>query len=428
MFDAGSNLNPQKMKEQNSLLILHAIRRYGPVSRINLAHILGLSNTTCASLTKDLLAAGLIRETGYGDSNGGRKPVLLEINWDAGYVIGMALSLNELSCGVYDLQFNRKELLTRSVAFTEENIIPVIESGVREAIRAGGLSESDIVGMTIGLCGIVSAEKADIISSVQFNTRGIVRLHDQLAGIFSFPLYMENDGDLLALAEKKLFYPQSESLAFILVENGIGSGVIINDQIRRGFYGCAGEIGHISIDKNGPVCPCGNRGCIETLGSIPVLLQKASFGLMNRPNSLIRDYMEGNSVTVEAIARACNAGDPLAEELFEEEAVVLYHAVINTMLLYDPQVIVLGGGIIQLGTKLIDRIKEKIEKTIFAFSLKDRLIEFSRLADNPMTRGAGLYAVETFFTNSLFLNNRKPAQENMAEHRYGLKKHLTKDA
>jgi glucokinase len=276
--------------------------------------------------------------------------------------------------------------------------------------------------MTIGVCGIVDAEKADIISSVQFNTRGIIHLHDHLERIFPFPLYLENDGDLLALAEKKLFYPQSESLVFILVGNGIGSGVILNDRIRRGACGCAGEIGHTSIDKNGPVCLCGNRGCIETMGSIPVLLQKASFGLMNRPNSRIRDYLEYGSVTVEAIARAFSAGDPLAEELFEEEAVVLYHAVINTMLLYDPQVIVLGGGIMQLGTKLIDRIKEKIEKTIFAFSLKSRLIEFSRLDDKPMTRGAGLYAVETFFMDSHFLNNRKPAQESAEDPRYVLQK------
>jgi predicted NBD/HSP70 family sugar kinase len=419
MFETGSNLNPQKMKEQNSLLILQAIRRYGPVSRGNIAQMLGLSNTTCISLTKDLLAVGLIRETGYGDSNGGRKPVLLEINWDAGYVIGVALSLNEISCGVYDLQFNRKELLTRSVTLTEENIISVIESGVREVIRKSGLSESGIVGMTIGVCGIVDAEKADIISSVQLNTRGIIHLRDRLERIFPFPLYMENDGDLLALAEKKLFYPQSESLVFILVDNGIGSGIIINDRILRGAYGCAGEVGHMSIDKNGPVCLCGNRGCIETMGSIPVLLQKASFGLMNRPNSRIRDCLEDGGVTVEAIVRAFNDGDPLAEELFEEEATVLYHAVINTILLYDPQVIVLGGGIIQLGTKLIDRIREKIQKTIFAFSLTNRLIEFSRLDDKPMIRGAGLYAVETFFMDSLFLNGREPVRENTAERRYG---------
>jgi predicted NBD/HSP70 family sugar kinase len=81
-------------------------------------------------------------------------------------------------------------------------------------------------------------------------------------------------------------------------------------------------------------------------------------------------------------------------------------------------VIILGGGIMQLGTKLIDRIKEKIEKTMFAFSLTNRLIEFSRLEDKPMICGAGLYAVETFFMDSRFLNNRKPVQKNMEAHRY----------
>jgi glucokinase len=258
--------------------------------------------------------------------------------------------------------------------------------------------------MTIGVGGIVDAEKANIIGSTQFQSREIIHIHEQLDSIFPFPLYLENYGNLMALAEKKMFYPRCESLVFILqVDAGIGGGVISNNRIIRGAGGYAGEIGHMSIERNGPLCFCGNRGCLEVMGSIPVLLQKAAAGVLTHKESLIGDYTDSGKITIEAIARAFHANDKLAKKLFEEEVNVLYHAVINVILTHDPEVIVLGGDIILFGQKLIEGIKQKIEKTIFALNSQNRIIEFSQLAE-PRICSAGMYAIESFFADPSFLS------------------------
>ncbi|MDR3337190.1 MAG: ROK family transcriptional regulator [Treponema sp.] len=397
MVKTGVNL--QKLKEQNSFSILHVIREHGPVSRSQVGKILGLSNTTCMELARHLISRGLIREKGQGDSSGGRKPILLEINWEYNFVIGMILSQEGVSCGVYDLQINKKELVSHNVKLTGKEIVARIKECAFEAIHKSHLTEENIAGMTIGVGGIVDAAKANIMGSTHFQSREIIHIHDQLDSIFPFPLYLENYGNLMALAEKKLYYPQCESLVFIQVDTGIGGGIICNNKIIRGANGYAGEIGHMTIEKNGPMCFCGNKGCLEVMGSIPVLLQKASFGLLTQRDSLIRKFMDSDTVTIEAIVKAFQAHDRLAEQLFEEEAAILYHAALNIILTYDPEVIVLGGDIVLFGEAFLNRIQQSVQKTIFDVNSENRVIAFSRLTDQPRVCGAGIYAVESFFTD-----------------------------
>jgi predicted NBD/HSP70 family sugar kinase len=401
MLRTGVNL--QQLKERNSLSILQTIREMGPVSRIRVGQILGLSNTTCAALTRELIALGLIRETGCGDSSGGRRPVLLEINREYGYALGMILSREGILCGVYNLQLDRKNVVNHNIRITGEDIISNIRQCTNETIKKSGLTDKRIVGMTIGVGGIVDAEKANIIGSTHFQSREIIHIHEQLDSIFPFPLYLENYGNLVALAEKKMFYPQCESLVLVQVDAGIGGGVISNNRIIRGAGGYAGEIGHMSIERKGPLCFCGNRGCLEVMGSIPVLLQKASDGLLTHRESLIKNYTDSGRITIEAVAKAFHSNDKLAKRLFEEEVNVLYQAVINIILTHDPEVIVLSGDIILFGQKLIDGIKQKINKTIFALNSQNRIIEFSKLAD-PRICGAGMYAIESFFADPSFLS------------------------
>jgi predicted NBD/HSP70 family sugar kinase len=399
MIKRGVNL--PRLKEQNIRSILNVIREHGPVSRRQVGHLLGLSNTTCMELTRDLVSLGLIRETGQGASSGGRKPILLELNRDYSYALGMFLSQDGISCGVYDLQLNKKSFVRHNIDLTDKDIIPVIKECTVETMQKNCLAEETIAGMTIGIGGVVDAEKANIIGSTHFHSRRIIRIHDQLDSIFSFPIYLENYGNLMALAEKRLFYPQRESLVFIQVDSGIGSGIICNNKIIRGTSGYAGEIGHMTIERNGPLCFCGNKGCLEVIGSIPALLQRASFGLLTQKDSLIRKYSDSGKVSIEAINRAFEDQDKLAKKLFEEEADVLYHAVLDIILTYDPEVIVLGGGIVLFGEALLDRIRQSIRNTIFDVNSENRVIAYSQLTDHPGVCGAALYTVESFFANPL---------------------------
>jgi predicted NBD/HSP70 family sugar kinase len=403
-----SGFNQKNVRERNRLSFLRIIRDYGPLTRSQAGEMLGLSNTTCMEMSRNLSSRGFIREKGQGDSSGGRRPTLLEINWEYSFVLGMILSQEGVSCGVYDLKLNRKSIVNHREALSDKYIIHRITECARDAMEQSGLTEKEIACMTIGVGGIVDAAKSNVIGSTHFHTGKIIHIHDELDKIFSFPLYLENYGNLLALAEKKLFYPHKNSLAFIQVDTGIGGGIIYNNSIIRGANGFAAEIGHMTIEKNGPLCFCGNRGCVEVLGSIPALLQKASFGLLIQPDSLIRQYAGENPISIDAIARAFDAQDRLAEQLFEEEADILYRTVLNIIVTHDPEVIVIGGDINQFGEALLDHIRESLANTIF--NNETRIISFSRLANDPRISGAGMYAIESFFTEPMRQRRHTPPE------------------
>jgi predicted NBD/HSP70 family sugar kinase len=118
--------------------------------------------------------------------------------------------------------------------------------------------------------------------------------------------------------------------------------------------------------------------------------------------------MDTGKLTIDAVVQAFHAGDPLARKIFEEEACVLYHAVMNIILLYDPYVIVLGGGIVKFGPKLLEYIQQKLKETIFSFGLASRTLAFSKLNEHPRVAGAGMYAIEMFFADPQFDSSKRP--------------------
>jgi predicted NBD/HSP70 family sugar kinase len=341
-----SGISLQKMKKKNMLSIFHAIREHGPVSRIEVGRILDLSNTTSIELTKELLSQKLIVENGTGDSTGGRRPVLLEINWNYRNIIGVIMSANEISCGIYNLQLKKIRMLKYKLNLSKKELISAVYHCVVKILNDSGVDHGMIAGMTIGVAGIVDTVKGNIISSTHFHSKETISVSNQFKNLFTFPVYLENYGHLLALTEKKAFFPNAESLVFIQVDEGIGGGITKDNAVFQGAFGYAGEIGHISIDPRGPDCFCGNRGCAETMGSIPAFLEKAAMRLRSGEKSLINDFSHAGGLDINAIARAFHKKDKLAEELVNEEADVLYQIINSIILTYDPEIIVLSGDIV----------------------------------------------------------------------------------
>jgi predicted NBD/HSP70 family sugar kinase len=392
-----SGISLKQLKEQNRISILQVVRNHGPISRAELARILGLSYTACIDLTREYIAKGLIHEKGPGNSSGGRKPMLLEINWDYCYIIGFILSADGVSCGIFNLGLDKTKILIRRMDLSGKRIDRIVKEYTLKLVEESGIPISRIAGMTLGVGGVVDSLKGNIISSSHLHTKETIHIRESLEGFFLFPIYLENYVNLMAFAEKRLFYPGYNSLALLQVENGIGSGVIRGDAILRGTYGYANEIGHISIDRKGPLCFCGNRGCIETLGKIPALLERAEAALKSGKKSRIKLHLRQGAVTIQSIAEALKENDQLAWKLFEDEADILFHAVQGIILTSDPDIIILSGDITVFGQLLIDRISSKIEKTVYSPALKNRIITFSQLKQPPRVQGAGMYAIECFF-------------------------------
>lgn len=272
---------------------------------------------------------------------------------------------------------------------------------VRNTIKKSRIT--NVLGITISTEGIIDTGNKRIIGSPLLGGENILNLEGLLQEMNDFPVYIENDSNILAYAEKKMNYPERSSLVYIVVGNGIGAGIIIDDKMVRGKYGYVGEIGHITIDRNGPLCYCGNKGCLETLASTTALNNKIKFGIEFGNQTILQDWLQDKhkDTNFSLLTKAAQMGDTFAKTIIKEEADLLYIAVLNVINLYDPEVIVIGGLDEVFTNYIIKHIIKRIQSTIFKYQLQTRIIEHSSNRDDLAEIGAGLNSLNMFFENKL---------------------------
>lgn len=264
-----------KIRNLNERVVLKALVNHQPVSRASLSKLTRLNKATMTEIVATLMERGLVIETGLGESNisGGRKPIILELNHQAGYVISIDLGnhyidsiLSNLSGEVID------SYRISSIQVNSENIISLIDLCYRRYLPLVSETNFGIVAMVLAVHGVV--HKNHITLSPNYNMMGL-HLYDKLEKIYDFPIILENEANLAAIAHLKANQTVS-NLIVLSVHTGIGGGVIINRELYHGTYGGAGELGHITLYPNGRPCQCGKKGCFEQYCSTQALLEDAS--------------------------------------------------------------------------------------------------------------------------------------------------------
>lgn len=388
----------------NISTVLSTIRVHGPVSRAEIGRITNLSPTTCTATTKLLLETGIISEVGEGDSSGGRRPIMLQINKEYGYVIGVARYATQIRCSIYNMELELVFSMRKKCDETLQQSFKAALELVQSSIEKSGIK--NVLGLTISTEGIIDTSNKRIIGSPLLGVENILNLEGFFKHITDFPVYIENDSNILAFAEKKLYYPERSSLVYIVVGSGIGAGIIIDDKMVRGKYGYVGEIGHITIDRNGPLCYCGNKGCLETLASKTALNNKIKFGIEFGNQTVLQDWFKSKKqdMNTALLIKAAQMGDAFAKTIIREEADLLYMAVLNVINLYDPEVIVIGGFDEAFTNYIIKHIVNKIKSTIFKYQLKSRIIVKSSNKEDLAEIGAALNSLNMFFEQKLITN------------------------
>jgi len=401
--------NQQLVKETNLTLIFNLIYKYGPVSRAELANKTKLSPTTVSSLAEELLRSGMIMETGAGTTTtSGRKPIMLETNPNGGYVISVEMLENGFNCYLYDLKCS--EICGGKFDISEYGLIGAEIAKVSEQIlKKMNVREDKLLGICIGAPGLIDTENNRVISSTVIPIDEHNEFYNTLKARFAnIPILLENESCLCAYAEKE-FGTDGEirNLVFIDVINaGIGAGIIINGSMFRGSFGLAGEVGHISIDLNGPKCKCGNRGCLEVVAGIPAMIQKVIFAIMSGRETVVRDIINNdfNRIDIDIIKIAVEKGDQLIMEVLDEISYKLAAGINNVINLFNPQVIVIGGEILKIGNIFL----EKLKNTLYSIELKPNVnrvvIKYSNLKGNTVTLGGSRFLLDNIFKTTGLLS------------------------
>jgi predicted NBD/HSP70 family sugar kinase len=321
-----------------------------PISRATLSKQTNLNKATVSEITKELLDAQIIKEIGEGSSTsvGGRKPTMLQLNKEVGLSISIDIGANYIASALfYTNGMMIKETIIRNISVYKDNVVELVVEAVRQMEQIKISTIYGITGITLAVHGITYKEKVVFTSYYDLDK---IDLYSEVKSHFNYPVYIENEANLSALAEST-FTSEHKNLICLSVHSGIGIGVINNGQLYTGINGMAGEIGHSIIMPEGLPCRCGNRGCLEQYCS---------------EESILKQYAEKSgkaNVTPDILKEDYYKGDPVAYEVSAKMSKFLAIGINNIVVSYAPEIIYINSPIIRRIPEMIEDIKNNLDST-----------------------------------------------------------------
>lgn len=390
----------KQKKEATKRYILTLIHKEGYLSQTEIADRTKIRPGTVLNIVEELLKERLIRAKGEGKSRGGRRPTLLELNPDAHWAIGLDIDEVRILGGLVNL---KGEILSQKkrdgyIYQSQEELIDYITRIIDELISESH-NKQRIIGIGMGIPGLVDRERGISLYCSYYDWWRNLPLKALLEKKFKFPVHMENDTIAATLGERWFGAgKEAKNFLYLNLEETIGMGIVIEGRPYYGTGGSAGELGHTIIKEDGPLCICGNEGCVEALASGMAIRKEAQRLLREGVKSLITDEVkEGEEITLETIIRAVSKGDKVASKLIYDTGVHLGVAISNMVNVLNPELIILGGSL--MGAK--EMFTETIVKSIKTHCLAKPSSEV-RVVTSELGEKSGLLGASTLVTKQFF--------------------------
>src|SRR5215216_1277108 len=334
------------------------------ISRTDLADQMGLTKAAVTIIVNDLISNKIIIETESRTTSSGRPPVVLEINPNQGLVAAVDMGATHLSVALGD--FSARILEEVEVAFRiadgPETCLNEADRILRELLEKRGLTSSNLSGIGVGVPGPVIAEEGLVMAPPIMPGWDRFPIRATLEKQWKTAITLNNDAELGALGEWAYGAGRGEkNLAFIKVGSGIGAGLIINQQIYGGTTGSAGEIGHLTVDENGPLCTCGNHGCLEAFAGGHAIASQARKLVSSGKRTLLSEK-NIDSLDAQDVAEAARRGDLPAQEIVKRSGTYIGIAIAGLINLFNPSTVIIGGGVAQVGDLLTGPIRQAVRE------------------------------------------------------------------
>lgn len=389
--------NSEIMRKINTELVINQILADGHVSRSGLARELGLALPTVMRIVDDLLSKGIVVETGLGNSSGGRKPTMLEMNEAHSFYIGVCIQrklkvvlANAVGkiISYYEKIFDYSDM--DSVALDQ------INEGIRQVIQTAGVVIKDNCWIGLGTPGS-NFKASNMTSDHPFSKWATFDRNSWMEeGKLPFPATSENISKLGALAELRFGRGSSvQDFIYIYADIGIGAGIVTNGQLYMGSNGVAGEVGHTVIEQNGRPCYCGNQGCLEMYSSSLVILEELR-QLMRRKKICINGISDPAKIQFSDALEAVQLGDEAICGIFQRAGKYLGIGLANLINLFNPQMIFIGGELSDCAC-YVEAARESALSRIFLDRAHNVTIETSQLGHDDLLKGAIALAMDGQF-------------------------------
>lgn len=386
-------------RDENRRILLAAIRKADSIARIDVARETGISQATVTTVTAELLRDGLIEEVPQeSGSAGGRKPVgrrgrprvNLKLRGAAHLVAGIKLTDRMLSVVLVDFEgahLGEYRLPLEQSVFDPEDLGAVLRKALENAVGKIGRKYKELSAVGLGLSGMIDETKGLVYWSASLSRRN-VDLRTPLTAELGLPVFIDNDANLVAMAEQYFGLGQGV-LDFIVVtiESGVGMGVVLGGELYRGNRGCAAEFGHTKVQLDGALCRCGQRGCLEAYVADYALLREAY--VCN-----LFDDIKDPTARLETLRLLARDGNAVAQSIIDRGTRMFAMGLANIINIFDPQLIIISGDQLQFDFLNQDTVMGQMRGSIVEVDKEPPKVLIHKWDDLMWARGAAAYALD----------------------------------
>ncbi|MGB9662838.1 MAG: ROK family transcriptional regulator [Moorellaceae bacterium] len=398
--------NLQLLKKFNRLAVLNIIREHGSLSRKQLAKLTGLTPAAMTSIVRELVDTGYVTERGLGKSVRGRRPIRLEFNPDAGFVLGVEIRRQRTTLGIVNLGARPVVIKRLPIDMEDPRVgLEKLAEEARKLVASSELEGKRILAMGVAYPGLVDKSTRTVKRSPNLGEKWRdVPVKAWLQELLGMKVFVENNSNAAALAEYNFGKGKGLSnMAYINLGEGLSAGIIINGALVYGKRGFSGEMGHMVIDEDGPLCNCGNNGCLESLYSALALVRRANseLYLCGEEEPLKSVWRDKGEISIEDLLAWAAYPESYAARLIRQAGWHIGKAIATIINLCDLEAVFVGGILAAAGSVLMDPLVESVKRHAFPELVQEVRIEFSAMQEDTGFYGGCAVALQALFEGKI---------------------------
>lgn len=384
------------LKEANKYLIMQCILNYEPITTEEIVKKTSVSRPTVLEILKELTEEGYIVKNGYSESTGGRSPALIYVNRDSCFAVGVDFEFPKVRLAVSNIKAEIIKLKELKFSLNEipDNIKKSLISEIGSLLESTEIPLNKVIGIGLGLSGLIDKAKGKSVHIERIKGWRDVNIQKELEDVFGVPVYINNDVHLLGLVEKKKYMvPEQNDFIYIGIRSGIGSSIFYHGKPFNGCNGNAGFIGHTTVDANGPLCFCGNRGCLDVFSG--ELAMNEQYEKICRSEGI--DFKEEQFFTVQQFIEKAKEGDKVCMGILKQAGYYLGVAIANMVKTLEIPTVIIGACQEIEGSILFEKVSETIDSLMTREMKEDFKIYPGQLKEAEYPLGACYYVYEHLF-------------------------------
>ena len=383
------------VNKKNIASVLKVLHLEQKVSRARIATVTGTARSTVSNIIEKLEKLQIVEYMNERPDPGivGRPGALLRLNPRAFYALGIEINVFTSRAMLVGLNgvVMEKQQVDIDTQVSPNQVLSELAETAEQVISQSGVDREQIIGLGASVMGLIDYTKGIVIRSTSLPEWNRINIVEGFKEWFAFPAYVENNANAMVLGEARFGVGRGKENVFgVTVEEGIGGGIVINRRLYTGSYAAAGEFGHMSIMQAGPICHCGNRGCLRTLASESAVEANAIRIIKTGVKTLLRDKEDFDllRITVHDVIEAARQGDTVSKDIISEAARYLGMGLVNLVNVLSPEMVIFNRGSLPTYEPFREEVRRTIAEGTYAGEGGGPELAISALGENAVCIGA----------------------------------------